>query len=81
MELFLLALALLVLTALVLAAASLAPHKASIRRCVHIAGPTGIILACTVGIAGLFSGAWGAVVPWQAPWALPLGTGDRKSVV
>lgn len=76
MELFLLALALLVLTALVLAAASLAPHKASIRRCVHIAGPTGIILACTVGIAGLFSGAWGAVVPWQAPWALPLGTGS-----
>jgi hydrogenase-4 component B len=75
MELFLVALALLVLTAFFLAAASLVPHVPSIRLCVHIAGPTGIILACALGMAGLFHGSWGAVVPWYAPWGLALGGG------
>ncbi|HJA78822.1 MAG TPA: hypothetical protein H9784_04515 [Candidatus Desulfovibrio intestinavium] len=73
MSLFVLAICLLgVLAVVLLALAGLSPSQ-RLTRVVNLCGPAVIVIACGLGLAGVFSGPWELNLRFSLSWGLPLG--------
>lgn len=73
MYMFLLALLLTVVGALVTGIIALRPVTAAGNRAANTFGPATAALACLVGVLGLLSGGWTSTESFVLPWGLPFG--------
>jgi len=73
MNIFLLALLLLTAGAVVTGVIALRPVTAERNRTANTLGPGVAVIACLLGLIGVFSGGWTSIESFQMPWGLPFG--------
>lgn len=73
MSLFVLAICLLGVLAVALLALSGLPPSQRLTRLANLVGPAVVVIACGLGLAGVFSGPWELNLRFSLSWGLPLG--------
>ena len=73
MDTFLLALLLMTAGALVTGLIALRPVTASRNRTANIIGPATAVIACLLGLHGLFASGWTTMESFYMSWGLPFG--------